>query len=75
MPNPQPARALAAKLNPIISPVGSQDTLSNCAALVDTMGFLLSSSANVAPDDLSSFHRVTGAISAAIYFELEASHA
>ncbi len=28
MPNPQPARALAAKLNPIISPVGSQDTAS-----------------------------------------------
>lgn len=63
-------REQAAQLNPLISPVGQQDTMALCAQLVQDFGHWLASGQADA-DSLRSAHLVTGAIAAALRFEVE----
>lgn len=65
-------RASASRLNPIISPVGMPDTISQCAHLVESLGLFLSTADS--DDSRCHVHLLTGTIAAALHFELEASH-
>lgn len=64
-------RDIASRLNPIISIVGSNDTISQCAQLVQALGLFLSTTES--DDSRSSAHLLTEAIAAALNFEVEAS--
>lgn len=64
-------RDIASRLNPIISPVGSNDTISQCAHLVESLGAFLSTSD--ADDSRCHVHLLTGTIAAALHFELGAA--
>lgn len=64
-------RTRASRLNPIISPVGQSDTISQCASLVKAIGHFTAESQG---SDLSHMHLLTGTIAAALHFELEANH-
>ena len=65
-------REQAFRLNPIISPVNMQDTISNCAKLIDDIGKVLANAD--AAEDSHNIHMLTSAISAALNFELEVRH-
>lgn len=65
-------RARASRLNPIISPVGQPDTISQCAQLVESLGHFMAS--NQPGNNTGHVHLLTGAIAAALNFELEAAH-
>lgn len=66
------ARESAARLNPIISVAGSSDTINQCSMLIDQLGHLMASEEMAG--NMPSIHLFTGAISAALNFELEARH-
>lgn len=66
------SRESASRLNPIISPVGQADTISQCAYLVESLGHFLSSTE--ADDSRCHVHLLTGTIAAALHFELGARH-
>lgn len=61
-------RTQAASLNPLVSRVGAQDTMGQCAQLVQAFGHWLGS-AEADSDSLKSVHLVTGAIAGALRFE------
>jgi len=65
-------RDIASRLNPIISPVGKNDTISQCSQLVQALGLFLSTTES--DGSRSSAHLLTGTIAAALNFELEAAH-
>ncbi len=65
-------REQAFRLNPIISPVNAQDTISNCASLIEEIGHTLANAD--AAEDHRNIHMLTGAISAALNFELGVRH-
>jgi hypothetical protein len=64
-------RETASRLNPIISPVGRNDTISQCAHLVESLGVFVSTS-DAADDSRCHLHLLTGSIDAALNFELAA---
>lgn len=65
-------RDIASRLNPIISPVGKNDTISQCAHLVESLGVFMSIAD---PDDSRCYvHLLAGTIAAALHFELGAAH-
>jgi len=70
----QAAREQAAKLNPLISLVGTPDTLSQCAQMIDQLGRFISNAADSGDSNVPLMYLFTGAISSAITFELEASN-
>ena len=72
MSNATFTREAASRLNPIISPVGRNDTISQCAHLVESLGVFMSTS-DVTDDSRSHVHLLTGTIAAALHFELAAS--
>jgi D-arabinose 1-dehydrogenase-like Zn-dependent alcohol dehydrogenase len=74
MATSQSVREQAAKLNPIISLVGMPDTLSQCAQMVDQLGRFVASAAESGDSSIPLMHLLTGAISSALNFELEASN-
>lgn len=59
-------RATAARINPIISPVGSKDTLVGCADLVRTLGYVAS---ETDPAITAHVFRLAQAVAAAVEFE------
>jgi len=63
------SRDTASRINPIISPVGRNDTISQCAHLVEAIGQFLSNAD--ADDSRNHVHLLTGTIAAALRFELE----
>ena len=65
-------REQAFRLNPIISPVNAQDTISNCAGLIQQIGHTLANAETA--DGHRNIFMMTGAISAALNFELEVRH-
>ena len=72
MADAQTKRDQASRLNPIISPVGQTDTISQCAHLVESLGHFLSNTD--ADDSRCHVHLLTGTIAAALHYELEAAH-
>ncbi len=70
MANTLPSREKAATLNPIISTVRRDDTLTDCAMLINQLGHLLSETEGCN----KTTYLFTAAISAAILFEVEAAH-
>ena len=66
------AREEAAKLNPIISPVNAQDTISQCASLIRSFGKLVSLASEEMDDDSGLLFLLTDSIAAALSFELGA---
>ena len=67
-----PNRSDAAKLNPIISTVNPASTLTDCALLINQLGHFLSVQESDGANKTT--YLFTAAISAAILFEVEASH-
>lgn len=60
-------RETASRINPLISSIGTNDTISICAQLVRALGFAME---GADPDVALSMCRITGAISAAMEFEI-----
>lgn len=60
-------RETASRINPLISSIGTNDTISICAQLIRAMGFAME---GADPDFALSMWRITGAISAAMEFEI-----
>lgn len=71
MTNAYITRETASRLNPIISPVGRNDTISQCAHLVESLGAFLSKS-DAGDDSRCHVHLLTGSIAAALHYELAA---
>lgn len=63
-------REHASRINPIISPVGKTDTISQCAHLVESLGHFISSTEG----NRGHVHLLTGTIAAALHYELEVAH-
>lgn len=61
------SRETASRINPLISSIGTNDTISICAQLVRALGFAME---GADPDIALSMCRITGAISAAMEFEI-----
>lgn len=61
------SRATASRINPLISVIGTTDTISTCAQLVRAIGFAME---GCDPDVALSMHRITGAVAAAMEFEI-----
>lgn len=61
-------RAIAARINPLISPVGQADTLANCAQLIRAIGYAVESAEEAV---CSQAFRLTDAVAAAMAFEAE----
>lgn len=66
------ARDRAVSLNPIISPVGTLDTVANVAQLVDRLGALLSTADSL--DDVRGSSVLFSAAASALKFEVEVAH-
>jgi len=66
-------RVIASEINPIISVVGTEDTLFSIASLIDEIGLAFSQQAWGKEDfKISHFHLLTSVLSAALYYEIKA---
>jgi hypothetical protein len=67
MANALPDREIAARINPLISVVGTNDTISTCAQLVRALGVAVEGGD---PEVAQSIFRIAGAVAAAMEFEI-----
>lgn len=67
-----PARASAAALNPIISPVNAADTVTNVASVVQELGALVAQADSL--EDVRNSFIMFAAAAAALMFEVEAGN-